>query len=516
MSFAGAVGGYGAVVGAMSAMGMDPIPAAANAEAPSLAPGSGKGRRVAILGAGIAGLVSAYELRKAGYEVIVLESRDRVGGRNWTVRRGTRIDFADGSSQSCEWDEGLYFNAGPGRIPSHHKIMHGYIRELGVPLEVEINSSRSAYVLPKDGGPIQLRRLFNDTRGHVAELLSKCTSQGALDQALSADDRKALIDFMRIYGDLGADGRYTGSSRSGYKVRPGAGDFAGTKVDPLDLKTLLNPVLWAPLAFEEAVLMQPTMFQPVGGMDRIPLAFYERLKPVVRLGAQVQEIRNHSNGVEIAYRDAKNGAVQTIRADYAVATIPLPVLRAIPNNFSKPFAQAMAAIEYDHAEKIAWQAPRFWETESEVYGGLSFIEGDTSIVWYPSSGFNEPQGVLVGAYSSGKAAERLTAKPLAAQFAESRDVIERLHPGCGKLLGRPLSVQWKKIPHNLGPWAHIEEAQAAQYAALGRPEGRVYLAGDYLSHISGWQEGAASSALRAVSMIGERVASAATPLRKAG
>ena len=74
----------------MTGMGLLAAPRA-YAGPPQLPAGSGKGVKVAILGAGIAGLVSAYELRKAGYDVTVLEARERPGGRVWSVRKGTVI-----------------------------------------------------------------------------------------------------------------------------------------------------------------------------------------------------------------------------------------------------------------------------------------------------------------------------------------------------------------------------------------------------------------------------------------
>ena len=68
---------------------------------PPAAPGSGKGTSVVVLGAGIAGLVAAYELRALGYTVTLLEARERPGGRNWTVRPNDKITFTDGTSQTC-------------------------------------------------------------------------------------------------------------------------------------------------------------------------------------------------------------------------------------------------------------------------------------------------------------------------------------------------------------------------------------------------------------------------------
>src|SRR5262245_58412231 len=139
-------GGYSAAFVVMRSMGLLTEPA--NAGEPfRLPPNAGQRKKVVILGAGIAGLVAAWELGKAGFDCTVLEPRERPGGRNWTVRRGTKIEFTDGTVQQCSFDEGLYLNAGPGRIPSIHQTLLGYCRELGVAMEVEVNVSRSALLV---------------------------------------------------------------------------------------------------------------------------------------------------------------------------------------------------------------------------------------------------------------------------------------------------------------------------------------------------------------------------------
>src|SRR5271155_1891315 len=203
----GRAGGYSAAFLTMQHLGLMPAPEA-SAIPLTMEPGSGKGTKVVILGGGIAGLVSAYEMGKLGYSCTVLEARSRPGGRNWTVRNGTTIEFTDGTKQTASWQTDSYFNAGPARLPSTHRTMLAYCKELGVPLEVEVNSSRSALMVNDKafgGKAIQQREAINDTRGHVSELLAKCIQQNALNQELSAQDKERMLTFLRTYGDLKSD-----------------------------------------------------------------------------------------------------------------------------------------------------------------------------------------------------------------------------------------------------------------------------------------------------------------------
>ena len=139
----GRAGGVGAAYMAMETLGLA-IPTPAGAGGFRLPASSGDGRSVVILGGGIAGLVSAYELKRAGYRVTVLEARDRIGGRAWTIRGGDRIVQNGRPDQIASFSPGLYFNAGPARIPSSHRVILGYARRFGVQLEPFININRNA------------------------------------------------------------------------------------------------------------------------------------------------------------------------------------------------------------------------------------------------------------------------------------------------------------------------------------------------------------------------------------
>src|ERR1700691_2653507 len=218
-----AISGMGAAFVSMQALGLASMVFAK--PAPILPATIGKGTHVVILGAGIAGLVTAYRLERAGFSVTLVEARRRTGGRNWTLRHGDKVKMIGADEQTVGFSRGMYFNAGPARIPSHHQGVLGYCKLLGVPLEVEVNFSDSA-LLQSDGSfngkPIQERQAIHGFRGRIAELLTKATNRGALDRELTAEDKERLVAFLRTYGDLSKDSLYEGTDRAGYKVLPRA------------------------------------------------------------------------------------------------------------------------------------------------------------------------------------------------------------------------------------------------------------------------------------------------------
>jgi monoamine oxidase len=512
-------GGFGAAFMTMHSLGLLGMVETEQQKDFPLPPSTGRGTKVIILGAGIAGLVSAYEMRRAGFDCTVLEARERPGGRNWTLRRGSKLVFNDGTTQVCTFDEGNYFNCGPARLPSIHKTILGYCNELGVELEVEVNSSRRT-LLQNDnvfnGNPIRQGQAVNDTRGHVSELLAKCVQQGALDQDFTPDDHAAVLNFLRAYGALRKDYQYQGSSRSGDQQSPGAADQVEVPLPPLPFSELLKSKFYRPMLFEEVLDMQPTMFQPVGGMDRIPYAFAHSLGKLVRYHCPITEIRKTSNGVRVLYRKGESGPVAAIEASFCICTLPLTILRTIPNDLAPRVKSAIEPVVYDSAYKVAWESRRFWEQDGdEIYGGISSLTtGPIGVVWYPSAKLMSKFGVIVSGYGMENFDDFGKLPSAEAKIAASRAAIEKLHPGKSRLLEKPMYISWGKVPYNLGSWVTrgpeyppVKEAEYydGPYRELIVPDDRIYFAGDHCSHIIGWQEGAALAAQRAVTMIAARV-----------
>jgi monoamine oxidase len=126
------MGGYSAAFSAMNTLGL--MPGAGESVLPKLELNFGGGKSVVVLGAGIADLGAAYELHKAGFKVMLLEARNRPGGRDWTVRAGSKVEFTDGFAQNCTWSDGSYKNVGPARIPSIHTNLSNAAKNLACPL----------------------------------------------------------------------------------------------------------------------------------------------------------------------------------------------------------------------------------------------------------------------------------------------------------------------------------------------------------------------------------------------
>ncbi len=512
-----AVGGYGAAYSAMVSLGLMAVPGEA-AAAPQLPPTFGQGKRVLILGGGIGGLVSAYELERAGFSVTVLEARERLGGRNWTLRNGSKVEMLGEETQTVRFSDGIYMNAGPARIPSHHQGLLEYCRKLGVPLEVEINSSRSAMIwdgAAHGGQPIRMRQAVNDARGHIAELLAKAVNRGALDHELTADDKERLLPFLQGFGDLAPDFSFAGSQRSGFRQAPGAAATQAIPNAPIAFGDLFRHGQAAGTWYEESPYMHATMFQPVGGMDRIPAALEGVIRsPIVR-NAEVTRIRQDERGVQVTWRDRVSGKTSVAEADFSLITLPLVVLAKIDSNFTPDVVRAIAAVRYDHANKVGFEAPRFWEKQ-QIYGGISFVGGETRLVWYPTAGLHTERGMLLACYASGAATVPFTTRPMAEQIEICRRAVENLHPGHGRDLEKPVVVNWSKVPFSLGPWPNYSGRGVSEegfidhpsHDLLNQPHGRVYFTGAHLSQMPGWQEGAVLAVHRTIGLLAERIAEA--------
>src|SRR6201996_7147548 len=310
LSLIGAISGSAALYHAMTSLG---FASDSGYKGPIRLNGATKGAPVLILGAGLAGMTAALELRNAGYTVEILEFNSRAGGRNWTLRGGDSFTELGGIRQTCEFDQGLYINPGPWRIPYHHRAVLDYCKRLGVTLEPFIQLNHNAFLLAAgafDGVPQRIHDIKTDFQGQLSELLAKAAQQGKLDEAVTKEDREILMQALRSWGALDRNYAYKANLISadvrGYSKRPGGGlGAAPVAGEPIDLSEILKSRLWRYLQNFSLLSFQTTMFQPVGGMDMIGKAFAREVGDVIRYDAKVTRIQQDDRGVTVTYTDLK-------------------------------------------------------------------------------------------------------------------------------------------------------------------------------------------------------------------
>ncbi len=524
----GVAGGAGAMYAAMGVLGLAPDRQERDYTPPQRSDFALRGRaaaKVVILGAGVAGLAVAYELGKAGYDCTVLEARDRVGGRNLTLRGGdllpelpdplassggggARQVRAQGTAgtreartQEARFGEGVYFNAGPARI-AQWMVTLDYCRELGVPIELFVNDNPSAYVFNRRmKAPVRARTARADMYGYVSELLAKATNAGALDRRLTSGDKAALLDFLSGFGDIGGSYDYAGSDRRGLRVNPGIEEGVPLGAPPPLSEVLgygLGRTIGFPLAYDQAM----PMFQPVGGMDAIVTGLADAVgRDRIHTSTEVNKITNLADGVEIEHSGGS-----AIRADYCVAALPPHVLARIPGNLDARVVAALRSPQPVSAGKIGLEyRSRWWETDDRIYGGITETDLDISHIWYPSHDFHGRRGLLVGYYNLGADADAYGRLTHAERQKRAVTQGMKIHGEKYRTeLVSSVSIDWRRQPHIEGGWTAWPSYEGG-FGLLQRPAGRVYFAGDWLTHLVAWQAGALESARNVVAQLHERV-----------
>ena len=251
------------------------------------------------------------------------------------------------------------------------------------------------------------------------------------------------------------------------------------------------------------------MFQPVGGMDRIPHALSAAIRGTQRFGAAVSRIEVTSDGVDVEYVDA-DGKARRTSADYCVCTIPPQVLRNIPHNLGPDVTAALAGLTPAPVGKIGLEFKRrFWEEDDRIYGGISNTNLETGHDLLPVLRLpRRPRcrDRLLQLLRRRPAAGR--ALPGGAGRACGRGRAARIHGSAYRdELASSFSVHWEDQEFSEGGWIEWLEDRAAStaYQTLLEPVQRLYFAGDHLSYLTAWQHGAIESARYVVTQLHERV-----------
>jgi len=252
------------------------------------------------------------------------------------------------------------------------------------------------------------------------------------------------------------------------------------------------------------------MFQPVGGMDMIGKAFARQVGNLIRYEAKVTRIQQDDRGVSVTYTDLRApGEPQQAKADWCICTIPLSILSQLPVDVGARMKAAIDAVPYSASVKIGLQfRRRFWEEDEAIYGGISYTDLPIRQIGYPNTGYNSAgRAVLLGAYLyEGANAYEFTSMPPAERVAKAVEFGATLHPQYPAEFENGVAVAWHRMPFALGCAGIWSDATRAEhYRDICQIDGRIVLAGEHVSYIPAWQEGAILSALDAITRLHERV-----------
>jgi monoamine oxidase len=449
-------------------------------------------KRVVIIGGGIAGLVAAFELRRQGHEPLVLEAQHRVGGRVKTIR-----DFAPG----------LYAEAGAMRIPRVHDLTLAYCELFGLAMRpfvmgnpktlVFINGQRMT-VEEADANPDRLPfDLADHEKGKTwTQLWNEATSefraqyeqggQESLDDLLREYDQYSIREFLQMRG-------FSEGAMELYGVM----SFRESNMNAAVVEQLREIV---GRSFED-------MQEIAGGMDRLPVAFYEQLKPYVRFGAEVTALEQSPDSVTVHYRTGSGRF--SVRGDYAICAIPFSVLRDIEilnTPFSRDKQKAIRELNYNASTKILFQTRhRFWEQTDGIIGGTTVTDLGVRRVVYPS--FSDPEeerGTLLASYTWGHDALRWGAMDGKTMVEQALEDVAQIHPEITTEFELGATQDWYRDPYARGAFALFEpEQQTRLQSAIVQPEGRIHFAGEHTSLYHAWIQGALESGIRAAREIHE-------------
>lgn len=520
-SFLQSVGMIGGTAAVMTALQGWEMGFASEMDRPPEMSTDGKGKKVIILGAGLAGMVLAFEMAKKGYKTQIIEALDYAGGRCVSARKGSVIEEVGSEKQVCNFQEGNYVNYGPWRIPAEHKSTIYYCRTLGVPLEVMVNKTGKSYYYyenkegPFKGVPIRQEHADIDFKGYSTELLAKVADQGALDQLISQEDKEMLLTHLKRSGLIDSkEFNYRANRARGHSSYPGAGTNFGKLSEPYEMADLLSI---ANASRNETADHPAVMFQAVGGMDQIAQGLKRALKKnQIRYNSEITDIVQDDNGVKVTYKNTKNGRVRSEEADYLISTAPLGVMQKMNINLSEDMAAAIKATSGSPACKIGVEFNhRFWEQNDMIYGGVTSTDiPGHRILSYPSGNLfgsaHGDTGVILGYYPIGGQSVPISNLSLAERTEFALSVGEKIHPGNYRkhFTGESISVAWHKMKYALAGWENwSRRGRTRSFPVMQKGDNRIFISGNIASPaLGGWMAGAIEGAWSTMEVIDKRVA----------
>ena len=441
-------------------------------------------KRVIVVGAGMAGLVAAYELQRAGHEPVVLEAQQRVGGRVFTLRE----PFSDG----------LYAEAGAMCIPRAHDLTMAYIEHFKLPVANFTMDNPNGWVYlhgqkrriaevaadPASLGFEVAEHEHGRTHGHLWT-----TALQPLIERLATDHVMAWDEIVREYD------RY--STREFLE----ANNWSEAAIEMFgllaDQEALMNSS-FLELLREEAGRYYTDMIEIAGGMDHLPLAFLPTLRERIRFGARMVAIEQSPEAVTVHCQTA--GGRFAVTGDEVIVTVPFPVLRHVEvlPELSRGKQRAIRQLHYDASAKILLQFQRrFWEEVDGIFGGGSFSDLPIRVTYYPDHSAETGRGVVLASYTWSEDAQRWGSLSPTDRISQALENLARIHPEAIDAFEVGTSKMWHDDEFAGGAFALFEPGQQTLlHDLIVQPEGRIHFAGEHTSLCHTWIQGSIESGLR--------------------
>ncbi len=440
--------------------------------------------KVVIVGAGMAGLTAAYELKRAGHKPVLLEAQQRIGGRVHTLRD--------------PFSEGLYAEVGAMRIPRAHKLTLAYIDKFGLRTNDFTMDNPKAYyyiggkkvrIAEAQADPALLGfDLSPEERGQTAGQLWGKTIQPLVDR-LEKDGDAAWDEIVAKYDEY--------STREFLEANhwsEGAIEMFGL----LENQEALMNSSFLELFREDSGHYYTNMVEIAGGTDRLPYAFLPELWGEVRFGARMIALDQSPDEVTIHYQ-TRAGRFQE-KGDFAILAVPFPVLRHIEalKPFTRAKMRAIRELHYDASAKILFQCRRrFWEQDDGIFGGGTITDLPVRNIYYPDHGRETGRGVLLASYTWSEDAQRWGSLSHSDRIEQALEDVAAIHPQVLDEFEVGATHMWHDDEFAGGAFALFDPGQQSQiYREVVSPEGRIYFAGEHASLHHAWIQGAIESGLQ--------------------
>ncbi|MEU7754857.1 NAD(P)/FAD-dependent oxidoreductase [Micromonospora sp. NPDC049101] len=455
---------------------------------------------IAVLGAGVAGLVAAYELARRGHRVVVLEADSRVGGRIFTHR------FGEGAGPVVE--------LGAMRIPGDHELTLRYIDELGLSDQLRPFTNvltdpdnllriGTRFVRARDAADALVRETARSCPGaaHRSDALLFVGWMHAMVRALAPREQR---DIMRA--DLAGLLDVVGGLDVTPFLRDGRADLSAAFRRHPELRAACSGAL---KGFLDDILRRFStgMVCLPHGMDQLPNGLASRLPGRIHLRHEVTAIDVRPEGVTVGLATERGRTAVTYPV--VLCTLPFSVLRNLPlRGFDADKVETIKRLDYGSATKVGLLcAEAFWNRHRTVGGG-SASGGSIRQTYYPAP-ITDPAGgaALLGSYTIAEDADQLGRLSVEERHRIVVDELTAMHPElrAAGMIQDVVSIAWGERRWSRGCAAvrqGLTGAELEQDAAQAiRAQGGLFFAGEHCSVTPAWIQAGIETALTAVQQI---------------